>query len=350
MGLSHNRLILCALLILTVAASSTVHQRSRSTLGLNDAAKAAKKLYFGTATNADQWNDTTYYDILKDDAEFGQITPANVMKWFDTEPEPGVFNFTDGDVIANFAKRTGKKLRGHNCVWYNQLPGWLQNGTFTRAELALIVERHCFELVNHYRGQVYSWDVINEPFNDDGTWRSDIFYNTLNTTYIPLALRAARLADPGAKLYINDYNIEGTGPKATALKNLVKDLKQHGVPIDGVGIQGHMIVGELPTTIQQNMEEFTALGIEVAVTELDIRFDALPPTAEGLAQQRADYETFVQACNAVPRCVGVTVWDFTDKYSWVPSTFPGQGAACPWDENYTKKPAYDGIIEGFRSK
>ena len=118
-----------------------------------------------------------------------------------------------------------------------------------------------------------------------------------------------------------------------------------------------MIVGELPSTIQQNMEEFTALGIEVAVTELDIRFTALPPTAAGLAQQKADYATFVQACNAVERCVGVTVWDFTDKvrgggafslclhsrssnadgfganqYSWVPSSFPGQGAACPWDE------------------
>ena len=85
------------------------------------------------------------------------------------------------------------------------------------------------------------------------------------------------------------------------------------MPIDGVGIQGHMIVGELPSTIQQNMEEFTALGIEVAVTELDIRFDALPPTAAGLAQQKADYETVVSACNAVPKCVGVTVWDFTDK-------------------------------------
>ena len=85
------------------------------------------------------------------------------------------------------------------------------------------------------------------------------------------------------------------------------------MPIDGVGIQSHLIVGQVPATLQQNMEEFTALGIEVAITELDIRFGALPPTEAGLAQQEADYATVVGACNAVRGCVGVTVWDFTDK-------------------------------------
>ncbi|PIL33690.1 hypothetical protein GSI_04314 [Ganoderma sinense ZZ0214-1] len=333
--------------LVATAARAALEQSSDFQVGLNVAAQAAQKLYFGTATNADQWTDKTYFDILKDDSEFGQITAANVMKWFDTEPEPSVFNFTDGDVIADFVKATGKRLRGHNCVWYNQLPDWLSNGTFTAPELAFIVERHCFTLVSHYRGQVYSWDVINEPFNDDGTYRVDIFFNTLNTSYIPLALKAARRADPHTKLYINDYNIEGIGAKATALKELVRSLKASGVPIDGVGIQSHLTVGGVPATLQQNMAEFTALGIEVAITELDIRFTALPPTAAGLAQQKADYATVVAACNAVPGCVGVTVWDFTDKYSWVPSTFPGQGAACPWDENYVKKPAYAGITEGF---
>ena len=103
------------------------------------------------------------------------------------------------------------------------------------------------------------------------------------------------------------------GAKSTAMKTLVGDLQRAHVPIDGVGIQSHLIVGEVPSTFQQNLEEFTALGIEVALTELDIRFEALPPTAEGVAQQKKDYETVVAACNAVERCVGVTVWDFTDK-------------------------------------
>ncbi|EIW54190.1 endo-1,4-beta xylanase [Trametes versicolor FP-101664 SS1] len=317
--------------------------------GLNLAAKSARKLYLGTATNSEQWNDTTYLNILKSNAEFGQVTPANVMKWFATEPEEGVFTFQDGDIIADFTEKTGKLLRGHNCVWHNQLPDWLETGTFSAPELAFIVSRHCFNLVNHYQGHVYSWDVINEAFNDDGTFRSDIFFNTLNTTYIPLALYAARAADPKAKLYINDFNIEGIGAKSDALKSLIKDLKSQNVPIDGVGLQSHFEVGGVPPTLQQNMEEFVALGLEVAITELDIRFTALPPTAAGIAQQKADYETVVAACNAVPKCVGVTLWDFTDKYSWIPGTFPGQGDACPWTDEFVKRPAYQGIIEGFKT-
>ncbi|KAI0629545.1 endo-1,4-beta xylanase [Trametes polyzona] len=334
-----------SLIVSADAASSGFFPKS----GLNVAAKNARKLYLGTATNSDQWNDTKYFNILKNNAEFGQVTPANVMKWFATEPEEGVFTFQDADIIADFTKKTGKLLRGHNCVWYNQLPDWLSGGTFSAPDLAFIVSRHCFNLVSHYKGHVCIWDVINEAFNDDGTYRSDIFFNTLNTSYIPLALYAARAADPQAKLYINDFNIEGIGAKSTALKNLIKALKADGVPIDGVGLQSHFEVGGVPPTLQQNIEEFVALGVEVAITELDIRFTALPPTAAGVAQQQKDYETVVAACNAVERCVGVTVWDFTDKYSWIPGTFPGQGDACPWTDTYEKKPAYQGIIDGFKT-
>ena len=103
-----------------------------------------------------------------------------------------------------------------------------------------------------------------------------------------------------------------TGAKATALKNLIKTLKSQGVPIDGVGLQSHFIVGEVPTTLVENMREFVALGVEVAITELDVRM-TLPETAALLEQQKADYQTVVSACQAVPQCVGITIWDFTDK-------------------------------------
>jgi len=237
---------------------------------------------------------------------------------------------------------------GHNCVWYNQLPSWVTSGNFDNTTLTSIVANHCGTLVGHYKGQIYSWDVINEPFNDDGTWRSTVFYNTMGTSYVAVALKAARAADPSAKLYINDYNIEGTGAKSTAMVNLVKSLKASGVPIDGVGVQAHLIVGQVPSTLQANLQQFTALGVEVAITELDIRM-TLPSTATLLAQQKKDYQTVITACKAVTGCIGVTIWDFTDKYSWVPSVFSGQGAALPWDENLVKKPAYDGIVAGFTS-
>ncbi|KZP22769.1 glycoside hydrolase family 10 protein [Athelia psychrophila] len=325
--------------------SSTASASASSTAasGLNIAAKAAGKKYFGSATDNPELTDLPYVAILSNAGDFGQLTPGNSMKWDATEPEQGTFTFAAGQAIVSLAQANKQLIRGHNCVWYNQLPSWIAAGNFDNATLLGIVAEHCSAIVANWAGQIYAWDVINEPFNDDGTYRVDVWYTTTGTSYIATALRAARAADPAAKLYINDYNIEGTGAKSTAMVNLVKTLQAEGVPIDGVGIQGHLIVGEVPSTLQANFEQFTALGIEVAITELDIRM-TLPSTAALLAQQSTDYATVITACKNVVGCVGVTIWDYTDKYSWVPSTFSGQGAACPWDANLVKKPAYNGIL------
>lgn len=188
--------------------------------------------------------------------------------------------------------------------------------------------------------------MVNEAFNEDGTYRPNIFYNTIGSEYISIAFMAAAAADPDTKLYYNDYNIEYAGAKSTAAQNLVKSLKARGIKIDGVGLQAHFIAGSTPSTSAQttNMQAFIDLGVQVAVTELDVRIK-LPVTDALLAQQSKDYVSTVDACLAVGRsCVGVTVWDFYDKYSWVPSTFSGQGAACLFDDNLVKKPAYYGIV------
>lgn len=157
--------------------------------------------------------------------------------------------------------------------------------------------------------------------------------------------------------------------KSTALQNLVKQLQADGVPIDGVGLESHFIVGEVPTTIVENMQAFAALGLEFAITELDIRME-LPATVELYEQQKTDFYTVVSACMQVEQRVGVTVWDWTDKvcipalrahyslchddlaqqYSWIPSSFPGYGDACPWDANYVRKPALDGIAITFENQ
>ncbi|KAJ7126332.1 glycoside hydrolase superfamily [Mycena epipterygia] len=305
--------------------------------GLNTLAKAnAGKLYFGSATDNPELPDTAYVAILQNNAQFGQITPGNSMKWDATEPSNGVFDFSGGDVIASFAKANGQILRGHNLAWYNQLPAWINTIPTTEVGAAL---------TTHVTTVVDAWDVINEPFNDDGTWREYVFFNSLGSNYVSMALTAARAADPAAKLYINDYNIETAGAKATAMLNLVKELQAANIPIDGIGMESHLIVGEVPaaSSFISNWEQFTALGIEIAVTELDIRM-TLPATTALLAQQQTDYNSVVSACKAVAKCVGVTIWDYTDKYSWVPSTFSGQGEACPWDLNLVEKPAYNGIV------
>ena len=121
--------------------------------GLNALAKAAGKLYFGTATDNGELSDTAYTAILDNNEEFGQITPANSMKWDATEPTRGTFTFSGGEQIANLAKTNGQLLRGHNCVWYNQLPSWVSNGKFTAADLTTVIQNHCGTLVSHFKGQ-----------------------------------------------------------------------------------------------------------------------------------------------------------------------------------------------------
>ncbi|TFY56638.1 hypothetical protein EVJ58_g7514 [Rhodofomes roseus] len=333
----------------TTAPSSAALPTATSIVpGLNFLAHTAGKLYFGTATDNTQpeFNDTTYIRILENWWHFGQLTPANAMKWMYTEPEPGVFTFDLGDQIADLAHEYGMFLRGHNGVWHEELPDWVTSTEWNATGLAEAVHRHVSGIVGHYAGQVYAWDVVNEPLNDDGTMREDVFYDTLGESYIEIALKAAHAADPHAKLYINDYNIENVGNKSTAMQNLVKRLRSDGVPIHGIGMESHFIVGEVPTTLVENFLAYQELGFEFAITELDIRME-LPATRESYEQQKQDYHTVVDACLQVLACVGVTVWDFTDKYSWVPGTFNGEGDACPWDSDYQRKPAFDGIAVAF---
>lgn len=249
-------------------------------------------------------------------------------------------------MITNLAESNGQLLRCHNLVWYNQLPGWVTSDTWTVETLTAALQAHITSEVTHYKGQCYCWDVVNEALNDDGTFRSDVFFDTLGEDYINIAFAAAAAADPDVKLYYNDYNIESAGAKATAAQNIVKNLQSAGLKIDGVGLQGHFIVGETPSQSAQesNLQSFLALGVEVAYTELDVRFSSLPPTEAGLVQQGNDYASTVAACVAVgAKCVGVTVWDFDDEYSWVPSTFPGNGDADLWWANLTKKVAYESV-------
>ncbi|EIM84086.1 endo-1,4-beta xylanase [Stereum hirsutum FP-91666 SS1] len=337
----------------SATSSAAPNPGATSTASLNSLAQSIGKAYFGSATDNPEFTDAAYLAILSDNAMFGQITPANAWKWDATEPEQGVFTFTQADQVAALAQGNGQLIRGHNCVWHQQLPTWVSSGNFTAAELTDIMTTHCTTILEHFKGDTCEWrliafDIVNEPFNDDGTFTSDVFFNTLGSSYIGTVLTAARAADPSTHLYINEFNLEFAGVKSTAMANLVSSLKSAGTPLDGIGFESHLIVGQVPTDFQQQLESFTALGVEVAVTELDIRM-TLPVTDALLAQQQADYQSVVSACKAVSGCVGVTIWDYTDKFSWIPGAFAGQGAACPWDDNLVKKPAFDGIVAGLQS-
>lgn len=294
----------------------------------------AKGRYFGSATDNGELSDAPYTQLLG--SQFGPITPGNSMKWDSTERTQGQFSFSGGDQIVNFAQAHGQSVRGHTLVWHSQLPGWV--GQLPASQVRPAMENHIANVAGHYRGKVFAWDVVNEPFNEDGSFRSSPFHSAMGKDFIAHALRAARAADPGAKLYINDYNVEGLGAKSDALYALARDLKAAGVPLDGVGLQAHLAIQYgFPHQMQQNIQRFADLGLDVAVTELDVRMQ-LPKDAAKETTQADYYRQVTQACLAVTRCVGITVWDYTDKYSWIPGVFDGEGSALPWDGNLQPKP------------
>jgi endo-1,4-beta-xylanase len=338
MQLPHPRRAVAFLVgVLTLAAAAAVPGTAHADVTLGELA-AAKGIYFGSATDNPELSDAEYVEILG--SEFNQITVGNTMKWQYTEPARGQFSYGDADTIVDLAESNDQLVRGHTLVWHNQLPDWVND--VPAGELLDVMRDHITHEVTHFRGRLIHWDVVNEAFNEDGTRRETVFQQKIGDSYIAEAFKAARAADPDVKLYYNDYNIEGIGPKSDAVYDMVKSFKEQGVPIDGVGMQAHLISGQVPATLQQNIQRFADLGVDVALTELDIRM-TLPRTDEKDARQADEYNTVVGACLAVSRCVGITVWDYTDKYSWIPSVFPGEGAALPFDENFARKPAYHAI-------
>jgi endo-1,4-beta-xylanase len=319
--------------------------------GLDVLAKRAGLLYFGTAVDNVVLDNKQYISIARNASEFGQVTPANGQKWMYIEPERNVFNFTLADQIIKPATKAGQIKRCHNFVWHNQLPDWVTSRNWTKTELVSVLENHIKHEARYFYNDCYAWDVVNEAFNEDGTYRQDVFYNTIGKEYIELAFKFARkYVSPHTKLYYNDYNIETINNKSMAAAALVKDFKKRGIPIDGVGLQSHFTIGRSPSYEQQtaNMAMYNKLGVEVALTELDVRLP-LPSDATKMAAQATAYADSVRACKDAKKCVGVTVWDFWDPVSWVPSTFPGNGDADLLDANFTRKPAYYAVSDVLRA-
>ncbi len=213
-----------------------------------------------------------------------------------------------------------------------------------------MLETHIKNVAEYYWNDCYAWDVVNEAFNDNGTLRSTVWLDVIGPEYIDHAFRFARqYTSPGTKLYYNDYGIERVNNKSLAVARLVSEFQRVGVPIDGVGLQAHFTVGRAPTynDVRASQQLFSTLGMETALTELDVRM-TLPDNANKTAAQAAIYADSVRACVDEKSCVGVTVWDFWDPVSWVPETFLGEGNACLWNEKLERKPAYYAVADVLR--
>ncbi len=269
------------------------------------------------------------------------LTPENAMKFGPLRPGQDRYSFSDADSIVDFAETHGMPVRGHTLAWHNQLPTWLTGGTWTRDELTKILQEHITTVVGHYRGRVMAWDVVNEAIGDDGSLRSTIWSQTIGPEYIEMAFRWAHEADPDALLFYNDYGGEGLGRKSDAIYTLVQDLVQRGVPIHGVGLQMHVSLDQYPDPgdVAANMERLSALGLEVHITEIDVRIKE-PVTEEKLEMQAHIYQDMLQVCLSAQGCNAFVLWGFTDRHSWIPHFFSGYSAGLIFDEAYQPKPAY----------
>jgi endo-1,4-beta-xylanase len=341
-GRRRRPLFAAAAVLLAAGAAIAVPQLADAATTLQSLA-AAKGKTVGFALTSSYLGETAYKNIA--DTEFNLVVAENAMKWSETEPSRNSFTYTAGDAVATYAAGSGKQLYGHALVWHQQYPGWV-DGISSGTDLLAAMKNHIANVAGHYAGTVVAWDVVNEAFEDNGSRRQSIFQQRIGDSYIEEAFKAARAADPAAKLCINDYSTDGVNAKSTAILNLVQDFKARGVPIDCVGFQAHLIVGQVPSDLQANLQRFANLGVDVRITELDVRMTT-PSDASKLATQKSDFQKVFTACANVTRCTGVTVWGITDRYSWVPDVFSGYGAALIWDDDYNRKPAYDGAAAGF---
>ncbi|MGV9240697.1 endo-1,4-beta-xylanase, partial [Streptomyces nigra] len=300
---------------------------AESTLG---AAAAQSGRYFGVAIASGKLGDSTYTSIAN--REFNSVTAENEMKIDATEPNRGQFNFSSADRVYNWAVQNGKEVRGHTLAWHSQQPGWMQSLSGSSLRQAMI--DHINGVMNHYKGKIAQWDVVNEAFADGSSGaRRDSNLQRTGNDWIEVAFRTARAADPSAKLCYNDYNVENWNwAKTQAMYNMVKDFKSRGVPIDCVGFQSHFNSGSpYDSNFRTTLQNFAALGVDVAVTELDIQ-----------GASSSTYAAVVNDCLAVSRCLGVTVWGVRDSDSWRASDTP-----LLFNNDGSKKAAYSAVLNAL---
>lgn len=308
-------------------------------------------------------------------AQFSSISPENVLKWERVHPQPGQYNFDLTDKYVAFGQKHHMFIVGHNLVWHNQVPDWVfhddKGNLLDRDALLARMKDHIYTVVGRYKGKIQSWDVVNEALNDDGTLRQSLWYKIIGPDFIEKAFQFAHEADPQAQLFYNDYSLENE-PKRSGAIALIKKLQGDGIFISGVGIQGHDNL-DWPTADQEDatISAFAALGIKVAISELDIdvlprrggqptadvslkieQNTALNPYANGLpdsvqqklATRYADlFRVYLKHRDAVER---VTFWGVADSDSWL-NDWPVRGrTSYPllFDRNGQPKPAYDAVL------
>lgn len=278
--------------------------------------------------------------------QFNSMTPENAMKMGPIHPSENEYSWKDADSIAAFATRNNLKLRGHTLCWHNQTPRWffIDSATGQQVTKEVLLQRlkdHITTVVKRYKGVIYAWDVVNEVISDNPNeyFRNSLFYKICGEDFVVKAFQYAHEADPEALLFYNDYN-EINAIKREKIFKLVKGLKDAGVPIHGLGLQGHWAINEpSEQQLDSTISRFAELGLEIQITELDI--SVYPKEHNARERKAEDYDTVFTAekenrqteiykmCFRIFRkykqvISSVTFWNISDRHSWL-DNFPVRG-------------------------
>ena len=335
----------------------------------------ANKFLMGVAINDNQASGRDSAGAQLIIKHFNSVAPENCMKSEVIHPEEGRYDFTQSDRFVAFGEKYNMDIIGHTLIWHSQLAPWFcvdENGKNVSKEvLTERMKEHITTVVSRYKGKIKGWDVVNEAFEDDGSYRQTKFYEILGEDYIPLAFQFAHQADPDAELYYNDYSMAHKG-RRDAVVNMVKKLQAKGIRIDAVGMQGHFTM-EFPKVedFETSLLAFAATGVKVMITELDLTI--LPPPAPNVGADVSANFDYQKEMNPYPdmlpdsvskawndrmseffklfikhsdKVTRVTVWGATDADSWR-NDWPMKGRTdypVLFDRNYQPKPFVNEMI------
>ena len=300
--------------------------------------------------------DSLYRSTLS--SQFNSMTPENALKWEAIHPELGKFDFTNADLLVNFALVNNIRFHGHNLVWYQSNPKWLENFSGNNENWDTLLKNHIQTVVSRYKGKIASWDVVNEAFDEKGNIRkNDIWAKNMGIDYIAKAFLYAHEADPNAVLFYNDYGQEQSEAKTESILNMVKDLKKRNIPIGGLGIQMHIKLNTSENKIKEILKQFAQTGLKIHISELDIAVNTkndstMEFTSDLKNQLAAKYKFIVEAYKfAVPPSLryGITTWDIGDKDSWLRKYYNKNDWPLLFDDEYKKKDCYYAFLQALKN-
>lgn len=306
----------------------------------------------GAAVNLDKLeSDENYRRIIV--SQFNSFTPEKIMKAAFIHPQENVFDFKETDRLIDFCRKNNKRTHGHTLVWYKRLPGWMEHYSGDTQAWEQMLKTHIQTIIGHCKGYIKSWDVVNEAFNDDGSLRENCWLKNIGPSYIEKSFIYAAEADPSAKLFYNDFDLESNPRKLNAVLKFFASLRNAGVHIDGIGMQMHISVSypyvsdinEAALIIQNKnfLVHYSETDISISMSD-----KLFANTGSMLKLQKERMKEIVRGYMKLKKesRFGITMWGVSDNDSWLLKN-NRRDKPLLFDAAYKVKPAYCGFVEGL---